>query len=277
MQQEFRIRTRVRAGVRVRHLVCAILAAAALAAPFAEAAADAPAATPPPLEGTTWRLTRMRGEAPPAGAETATLRLEGGRVSAFAGCNRLAGGYSIAGDRLRLGPLAGTMMACPEPAASLEKAYVAALAGELAFRIEDARLTLSRAGEAAPALVFEMAPPPRVEGVVWEVTGYNNGRQAVVGPLAGTSLTLEFEDGFVTGDAGCNRFRASATRDGGRLAIGPPAATRKACPGEGVMEQEREFLAALETAKTWTIDDRGMLDVHRADGERVLVASPKAK
>ena len=39
------------------------------------------------------------------------------------------------------------------------------------------------------------------------------------------------------------------------------------------MEQEREFLAALESATTWTID-RGMLDVHRADGERVLHATP---
>ena len=37
------------------------------------------------------------------------------------------------------------------------------------------------------------------------------------------------------------------------------------------MQQEREFLAALESAKVWAMDG-GMLDVHRADGERVLTA-----
>jgi heat shock protein HslJ len=37
------------------------------------------------------------------------------------------------------------------------------------------------------------------------------------------------------------------------------------------MTQERQFLQALESATTWKIV-RGMLDVHRADGERVLTA-----
>jgi heat shock protein HslJ len=38
------------------------------------------------------------------------------------------------------------------------------------------------------------------------------------------------------------------------------------------MQQEREFLAAVESAVTWAID-MGMLDMHRADGERALIAS----
>ena len=42
------------------------------------------------------------------------------------------------------------------------------------------------------------------------------------------------------------------------------------------MAQEREFIAALQTATTWAID-RGMLDVHRQDGERVLTASEAGK
>jgi hypothetical protein len=55
------------------------------------------------------------------------------------------------------------------------------------------------------------------------------------------------------------------------LTIHPLATTRKACE-EAVMAQEQEFLAALQSAATWEIV-RGMLDVHRADGERVLTAS----
>ena len=92
----------------------------------------------------------------------------------------------------------------------------------------------------------------------------------------GTKLTLSFQDGMVQGHSGCNTFRATFRRDGDRLVIGPAAATRMACAGDGVMQQEREFLAALETATLWTVQD-GMLDMHRADGERVMTANPVAR
>jgi heat shock protein HslJ len=120
------------------------------------------------------------------------------------------------------------------------------------------------------ALQFERAPPPRLEGVQWEVTGYNNGRQAVVSPKIGTRLTLAFQDGRVSGSSGCNRFHGEFKVEGNALKVGPLATTRMACEDE-VMTQERQFLQALESATTWKIV-RGMLDVHRADGERVLTA-----
>jgi len=158
----------------------------------------------------------------------------------------------------------------------VEAAFMQAFRGTLRFRVAEQRLVLAAESEAEPKLVFEAAPPPRLEGVTWEVTGFNNGRQAVVSPILGTTLTLSFEGGSVVGHAGCNPFRATYTSEGARLAVGPAAATRKACPGEGVMEQEREFLAAIESATTWAIDDRGMLDLHRRDGERALIANPAA-
>jgi heat shock protein HslJ len=37
------------------------------------------------------------------------------------------------------------------------------------------------------------------------------------------------------------------------------------------MTQEREFLAALASAVTWSIDGN-VLDMHRADGERAIWA-----
>src|SRR5262249_61935291 len=119
-------------------------------------------------------------------------------------------------------------------------------------------------------------PPPRLEGIPWKVTGFNTGRQAVVSPLIGPPLPLSFSDGSIVGHAGCNRFRAAYSRDGNRLVVGPVAATRKFCAKKGVMQQEREFLAAIESATTWAIE-RNMLDLHRADGERVLQASKSAK
>jgi heat shock protein HslJ len=158
---------------------------------------------------------------------------------------------------------------------AVEDAFKKALAGSLAFAVADGRLTLTAAGDSDPALTFAAAPAPRLDGVTWEVTGFNNGRHAVVSPLNGTALTLAFQGGSVSGSGGCNTFRAPYKRDGGSLTIGPVAATRKVCDGKGVMQQEREFLAALESTTTWAID-RDLLDLHRADGERVLFARRQA-
>ena len=93
----------------------------------------------------------------------------------------------------------------------------------------------------------------------------------MVSPLGDTTLTLSFRDGRVFGFVGCNGFNGAYTRDGDRLSIGPLATTRKACTGKGVMEQEQQLVAALESVTAWAID-RGMLDLHRGDGERALTA-----
>ncbi len=242
--------------------------------PAARNAMPAPAAT---IEGPTWKLVGLPGHDSGAlgGAKRpVTARFEAGRISGFSGCNRFMGGYTVDRDKLVIGNLAGTMMACPEPEMALERAVHGALTGTLRYAISADRLTLTP--ESGAPLVFQMAPEPKLEGVTWKVTGFNNGRQAVVGTLSGTKLTLSFQDGMVQGHSGCNTFRATFRRDGDHLVIGPTAATRMTCAGDGVMQQEREFLAALETATLWTVQD-GMLDMHRADGERVLTANPVAR
>lgn len=105
-------------------------------------------------------------------------------------------------------------------------------------------------------------------GTSWNVTGYNNGKQAVVSVLNGTTLTMTFaSDGKVSGSAGCNRYSAPYTMEGQKLTIGSAAATRMMCAKpEGVMEQERQFLKALETVATARFEgDR--LEMRTAGGE----------
>ena len=96
--------------------------------------------------------------------------------------------------------------------------------------------------------------PPTQEnltGTSWRVTGYNNGRQAVVSVLSGTELKMAFSaDGRVSGSAGCNNFIGTYTVSGSALKFGPAATTRKLCARPGVMEQEQQFLKALETVAT---------------------------
>ena len=69
-----------------------------------------------PLRGTDWKLVRL-GEAPVAvSAGQAEPHLvfasDALQVSGSGGCNRITGGFTLEGDRVHLGPLAGTMMAC---------------------------------------------------------------------------------------------------------------------------------------------------------------------
>lgn len=223
------------------------------------------------IEGATWRLTALPGTTLPSGSarNAVTARFEGGRVSGFSGCNQFSGSYTVDRDKLAVGPLAGTMMACPEPAMGLERAFHKAFNGHMTMTVDGEGMTLTPANGEPLRFVREAAVG--LEGTKWEVTGYNNGRQAVVGPKLGTQLNIAFKGGKVYGFAGCNRFHGPFKLEGNALSIGPLGSSRKMC-AEDVMAQEREFLAALETARKWDIV-RGMLDVHRADGERVLTAN----
>jgi heat shock protein HslJ len=228
------------------------------------------------LEDGAWRLVELRGTPlrNGQGRDPVTVNFEAGRVHGFSGCNQFMGSYRRDGERLFLGAIGGTMMACAGHVMALERRFLDAFSGALDVSVSDDGLTLTPTSGGG-ALRFTRAVPPRLEGVRWEVTGYNNGRHAVVGPKVGTRLSLMFEDGQVSGSGGCNRFHGSFTVDGKALTVGPVATTRMACEGD-VMAQEGEFLRALQTARTWDIV-RGMLDVHRADGERVLTASPLAE
>lgn len=234
-------------------------------------------ATPTAFERTSWRLVDLPGVDPAMLSSLArgpSLRFDAGRVSGFAGCNNLMGSYTLDGDRLTLGQLAGTMMACPGEAMTLERSFHGALNGTHRVAVTGDRLTLT--AESDKVMTFQAEAAPALAGGTWTVTGYNNGRQAVVSPALGTDLSLTFgDDGALSGNAGCNSFHASYSADGDRMTVGPAATTRMLC-GQEVMDQERAFLAALGSVTRWTIDG-GMLDAHRADGERALTATRKSE
>ena len=64
----------------------------------------------------------------------------------------MAGTYDLQGDKLRLGPLALTRMAC-ESGMELEQAYVEALNATRTFTVSSTGLEL--AGESGPVARFE--------------------------------------------------------------------------------------------------------------------------
>jgi len=224
------------------------------------------------LEGPIWQLTNLRGLDPGVlrdGNRPVTVRFNAGLISGFSGCNQFFGTYTSDRDRVVIGPLAGSMMACEEPAMAVENAAQAALVGTFRYAFADDRLILL-SGD-VPIVTLQAQPASTLEGATWKITGFNNGRHAVVSPLLGTALSATFTRGAVMGSAGCNTYRATYTAQADRIAIGRVAATRKTCAGEGMMRQERDFLSALQSATTWSLEGK-LLDMHRADGERILTA-----
>jgi heat shock protein HslJ len=245
-----------RAGLTMALLLT--MAATVRAFPVAVAAPAAnPGASPPALESRAWRL---------AGNDEVTLRFEAGRASGSDGCNRFAASTSLEGSALRFGaPMAATQMACPEPVMRQAEHILTALASTRSFRLQTGSLWLLAADG---RVLAAFRPEARsLAGSRWQVNGFNNGRQAVVSPLVGSSLDLAFSPADrVSGSAGCNRFTATTQENGSSLLITAPVVTRRFCPEPaGLMEQERRFLEALTTVTTARIEGR-RLELRRADG-----------
>jgi heat shock protein HslJ len=242
----------------MRHLIAPI-ATLALVASFTVPAT----ATTSPLEGANYVLVSLAGD--PAGlttvlapgSTTPTLTLAEGKARGTDGCNTYitsatadAEGH-IAVDAARS---ISTMKACPEPVMQRAQAFKDALSSATRYTTDAGSLTLLDMTGTTVAVFAKV--DTTLADTVWEVTGYNNGKQAVVSVITGSTLTAEFRaDGRLTGLAGCNRYMATYQVDGSKIEITTPAATRRNCPEpKGVMEQEAQFLAALATAATFRID-----------------------
>ena len=111
----------------------------------AQAACVAPAGGAASLENTYWKLVVLRGQpviATDRGREPhVILQAAQHRVTGSGGCNRLAGGYTLAGERITFGRTAGTMMACAE-GMEQERAFLDALAVVARWRVDGQRLEL---------------------------------------------------------------------------------------------------------------------------------------
>ena len=76
-------------------------------------------------------------------AGTLTIHFEDGRIAVQGGCNNLMGPYELDGDRLTAGPLASTMMACPDPLMAQDTWITDLLAGGVSVSLDGTTLTLS--------------------------------------------------------------------------------------------------------------------------------------
>jgi uncharacterized lipoprotein YbaY/heat shock protein HslJ len=108
-------------------------------------------------------------------------------------------------------------------------------------------------------------------GTNWNAILFNDGASAIVS-IQGVAITAEFAaGGQLSGFSGCNNYSTTYTAgEGGAITIGPIASTMKACSEPAnVMEQESQYLAALQSAKSYTLQDE-QLELQGADGEMAV-------
>src|SRR6266498_534732 len=87
------------------------------------------------------------------------------------------------------------------------------------------------------------------EGQEWKLTSVNGKA-----PLAGSKVTLKFENGKISGSSGCNSYGGEYSIQGGKLTVTNVVSTEMACMDPaGVMDQEAAFFKAINEAAGYQI------------------------
>lgn len=222
---------------------------------------------PQSLTGTVWNVTALNNQPLlPTTAITAEFS-EDGQVAGSSGCNNYSAAYVVDGDTItfNMSPAAMTLMACPQPIMNQETAYMTALETAVTYAIDADELSLFDA-ESNPIVIYEAVSQDLADSA-WEVISYNNGKEAVVSVILDTTIDLNFDNnGQLFGFAGCNHYAAPYAAADGSFSLGQSIKTDVVCSDPaGIMEQEDQYLAALATAATYTIDGDTM-NMRTAEG-----------
>lgn len=102
------------------------------------------------LAGSEWRPSFLSALDLPAGIAMQVAFRPDGKITGTGGCNRFFGGYTVAGNRIKIGPLASTRKGCPGLLRA-ETALFATLQAAASFEQDDTTLTLFDASGATLA------------------------------------------------------------------------------------------------------------------------------
>ena len=105
-----------------------------------------------------------------------------------------------------------------------------------------------------------------VEGQ-WKLVSYNQ-----TAAMPDVEASIEFKDGQMSGNVGCNGFGGEYTVSGDTLEFGPVMSTMMFC--EAVADQESTVLATLQEKTSFVIDGN-MMTIISADGSSSIVLEKK--
>jgi|GEM_PF-706595 len=107
------------------------------------------------------------------------------------------------------------------------------------------------------SLAFPMAQSSSALGGSWRLVSLGEMASPDVVPQS-MELTAEFEGDRLFGSGGCNRFTGGFETQGNQLSVGPLASTFMACEPP-IADQETRYLAALQGAQRYEINEQGQL------------------
>ena len=228
------------------------------------------------IDGATWILELIDGQAPIAGTY-ATLIFDGPQFHGFDGCNFIGGRHESGkpiinpdGDILPP-PVSGTAVGCMSPPGILDQAdrYVEAMQQGAKARVVDDQLHIvDRSGEVV--LVFVRQPPLAgrpmdLVGTSWRLVDDD------VTYGAGTTTLLFLDSRAATGTTACRDYTVGYTVSNGRIRMPDQgmSGSTEACSRDAV-KREHRFVEDFGWANEYSI--------HQVEGsERLSVRTSKGK
>ena len=171
-----------------------------------------------------------------------SLRIDGSEIGGTAACNQFGGDIDRDGERVTIGALSMTEMACAEPIMGLEAAYLEGFA-----RVDTARRDVDRLRLTGPATeleftVLEPTPDADLVGTQWRLESLIAGD--AVSSVFGEATLLLADDGAVSGSTGCRSFGGTYTLEGAELTVADLVVDQRACDGQSA-GQDGQVLEVL--------------------------------
>ncbi len=205
-----------------------------------------------------------------------TLALDSdGRAHGYDGCDRFVGTYSLDGDAIKVGPLSSSAVPCGS--ASLqeqEDGYLGALArvttwtsSEYGLKLRDADASTQVSLEAAPAPIFARA---------WTPTAIAGTDGQLVPTIEGSDPLVDFDgNGTLFGATGCNIVFGTYDVAGTAIEVQVLAMGGTPCADDELADQEAAYVAALDAATSWTLDQEQGLVLMNSLGATIMTLATR--
>ena len=206
------------------------------------------------------------------GTELTAIFVDAGQLNGSAGCNNYTAAYELDGENISIGPAAVTRKFCNEPEGIMEQetAYLAALENVKSYQIELDRLKFLDS-DGLLVVEYQAVESKSLTETVWHLNAFLTEGDSVVSTLAGSDITAVFgEDGSLSGSAGCNSYSGTYEVDDNQIKIELGPLSMMFCEEpEGVMDQESDYLEALQSVTQYKIQGEQLVMMDD-NGQEVL-------
>ncbi len=234
---------------------------------------------PSQLEGTSWALRSLDGEAMLPGTSP-ILSFKTDAINGSTGCRTFAATYHADGDNLQLLTLDMNEIACakPEPYQEQENRVLDRLDDISKYQVTAEQLELITVQ--GDTMTYGSLPGGTIEneeGFTWILDNFSENGE-VTAPLPGVEINLILPGGTIkasgklSGSAGCTLYDANYAYDGSSFTTLSPNAPDPACD-PAVNAQQQRYLGILHQVKTFDIS-ANTLHLNTAEGQTLTFMIP---